>query len=153
MAKSRSAMLASCRSRDQGCCTRRRRAATAGCSAAIQKRKVETTSFRRERASRWSATDMAETAPNTARNWRKERFRKYTGPPVRPEAHLCIVESLPHGRGSDRSRDREGALSSRAGQFSRDASHADQVSEDDAFQGLRGGDPGIAAAAAHRHGL
>src|ERR1035438_8493661 len=37
--------------------------------------------------------------------------------------------------------------------FSRDASHADQVAEDHAFQGLRGGDAGVAAAAAHRHGL
>src|ERR1019366_3610762 len=36
---------------------------------------------------------------------------------------------------------------------SRDASHADQVAEDDAFQGLRGGDAGVAAPAAHRHGL
>ena len=45
-------MLISCSSSDQGCCTRRRRAATAGCSAAIQKRSVETTSFLRERSSR-----------------------------------------------------------------------------------------------------
>src|SRR5450759_905049 len=98
---------------------------------------------------------MAETAPNTARNWSKERFRKYTTPPFRTAA----LTPLPYGRGSDktrdscRSRDREGAVSSNAGQFSRDASHADQVAEDDAFQRLRGGDPGIAPAAAHGHGL
>src|ERR1035437_5468776 len=113
---------------------------------------------------------MAETAPNTARNWRKERFRKYTAPlpyAAKPEpdesmsstqrrredqrqrsvflcAYLCVlcVSAL-------------NAISALNGpfRFSRNPSHADQVSEDDAFQGLRGGDPGIAAAAAHRHGL
>ena len=43
IASSSSAMLTSCRISDQGCLMCRRRAATAGCSAATQKRSVETT--------------------------------------------------------------------------------------------------------------
>src|SRR4051812_14016665 len=81
IARIRSAMLASCRSSDQGCWIRRRRAATAGCSAAAQNRRVETTNLRRDRSNKYSATEIAEIDPNTARNWNSERFRKYTTPP------------------------------------------------------------------------
>src|SRR3954447_4721744 len=129
MASSRSAILSSCRSRDQGCCTRRRRAATAGCSAAIQKRSVDTTSFRRERSSRYSATDTAETVPNTARNWRNDKFRKYTALPFRaPDSKPRFL-------------------------LSSDASYTDQVSKNYTFQGLRSGNTGVAAASAHGSGL
>src|ERR1019366_5528457 len=182
MAKSRSAMLASCSTSDQGCCTLRRRAATAGCSAAIQKRSVETTSLRRDRSSRYSATDTAETAPKTAKNWSKERFRKYMrplqwhkapalciraklGPGVWPFLDACAAW-VGHASACQASvarpiRVKFGRPSCArmhkaepyATGVSRDASHADQVAEDHAFQGLRGGDAGVAAAAAHRHRL
>src|ERR1035438_3389468 len=130
-------------------------------------------------------------APNTARNWRKERFRKYmkslpSGARVESNASVTFpqrrrgagisaektenerCEIVPFGgRGwrTRRGRSRRAFSSLRfplrlrvsAGNWplraSRDASHADQVSENDAFQGLRGGHSGVAAAAAHRHGL
>src|ERR1019366_717723 len=120
---------------------------------------------------------MAETAPNTARNWRKERFRKYTAPlpyaaKPEPDESMSSTQRRRERRGRRREDQRQrsffaccylcvlcvsalNAISALNGpfRFSRNPSHADQVSEDDAFQGLRGGDPGIAAAAAHRHGL
>src|ERR1035437_8591170 len=85
---------------------------------------------------------MAEMTPNTARNWRKERFRKYMVPLFRPRRVPSIWGRCPTS-----------PLPSPRPRFSSDASHADQVSENDAFQGLRGGHSGVAAAAAHRHGL
>src|SRR5450759_3310316 len=104
---------------------------------------------------------MAETAPNTARNWRKERFRKYTMLPM--WGRLATCAAVDYRRRSDAS----AGVPSGSGrltigrslpscptiQVSRNASHADQVSEDDAFQGLRRGDPGIAAAAAQCHNM
>src|ERR1035437_544489 len=113
---------------------------------------------------------MAETAPKTARNWRKDRFRKYTRPlpyPVKSEPNRG-PSSTQRRRGAEISAEnhkktpmksktkwREGAgFASRSCsslrlslrlcvsalnspfRFSRDASHADQVSENDAFQGL-----------------
>src|ERR1019366_4745680 len=106
---------------------------------------------------------MAEIVPNTARNWRKERFRKYTRP--LPETSTrrrrwvgCRRWDKPPACPSERSSDVRASLGCTrqepyATGSSCDAPHADQVSEDDAFQGLRGGHPGVAAAAAHRHGL
>src|SRR5271157_1292249 len=125
---------------------------------------------------------MAETAPKTARNWRKERFRKYTtplqwhkapalciraklGPGIWPFLGACAAwvghASACQARVGRPIRAKLGrpsfARMHKAEPYatgpSRDASHADQVAEDDAFQGLRGGDAGITAAAAHRHGL
>src|ERR1035437_7791358 len=113
---------------------------------------------------------MAETAPNTARNWRKERFRKYTAPlpyaaKPEPDESMSSTQRRRERRGRRREDQRQrsvflcaylsvlcvsalnGPPPSPRPLSSRDASHADQVSEDDAFQGLRGGDPGIAAAA------
>src|ERR1019366_5297569 len=126
---------------------------------------------------------MAEIVPKTARNWRKERFRKYMSPfpySVNPEPIGKAIST--QRRRERRDKRREDKTSWRPGTesaspaysslrflcvlcvsalsgllthmlSSRDASHADQVAEDDAFQGLRGGDAGITAAAAHRHGL
>src|ERR1019366_7676411 len=116
---------------------------------------------------------MAEIVPKTARNWRKERFRKY----MRPFPYSVNPEPIGKAISPQRRRDAEvsaenalqdscslrlslrlcvsagnGILPSPCALFSRDASHADQVAEDDAFQGLRGGDAGVAAPAAHRHG-
>src|ERR1019366_2544603 len=126
---------------------------------------------------------MAEIVPKTARNWRKERFRKYMTPfpySVNPEpiGKAISTQRRRERRGSAEKTKRAGgreqnpplphillcaylcvlcvsALSSRLTHLcsSRDASHADHVAEDDAFQGLRGGDAGVATAAAHRHGL
>ena len=59
---------ASCSNSDHGWLMCLRRAATAGCSAATQKRSVETTCFRLDLSSRYSATLIAETDPKTARN-------------------------------------------------------------------------------------
>src|ERR1035441_8581109 len=92
---------------------------------------------------------MAEMTPNTARNWRRERFRKYTMPlpyAAKPELNGRMTSPQSH-------RDAEISAEKNENLFSSDASHADQVSENDAFQGLRGGHSGVAAAAAHRHGL
>src|ERR1039458_6976815 len=104
---------------------------------------------------------MAETAPNTARNWRKERFRKYTTPlpyPAEPEPIRRAIST--QRRRERRDRRREDKTSWRPGtesaspaysslrflcvlcvsalsgpfRFSRDASHADQVAEYHAFQ-------------------
>src|ERR1017187_7335087 len=119
---------------------------------------------------------MAEIVTNTARNWRKERFRKYTVPLFRPRhvpsmwGRLATCAAVGYRRrpaanagvrsGSGRLTTGRSLpscptspLPSARPLFSRDASHADQVSENDAFQGLRGGHSGVAAAAAHRHGL
>src|SRR5271165_5987406 len=70
-------MLANCRISDHGWLMWRRRAAADGCSAATQKRSVETICLLRERSRRYSATATAETAPNAASICRSERFRKY----------------------------------------------------------------------------
>src|SRR5262252_8819027 len=74
-------MLANCSSSDQGCWMRRRLATTEGCSAAAQKRKVEIICRRRERSSRYKATETAATAPKTARNCASDRLRKYMSLP------------------------------------------------------------------------
>jgi hypothetical protein len=67
---------------------RRRRATTEGCSAATQKRSVETTCRRRDRSRRYSAIETAATAPNTARNCASDRLRKYIGrSPLSDPAH------------------------------------------------------------------
>src|SRR5207244_8907431 len=73
--------------------------------------------------------DTAETVPNTARNCRKDRFRKYTVLPFRAPG--------PEPRSL----------------FSSDASYANQVSKNYTFQGLRSGNTGVAAASSHGRGL
>src|ERR1039458_841739 len=103
--------------------------------------------------------------PNTARNWRKERFRKYTIPLFRPRrvpsmwGRLATCAAVGYRRrpaanaGVPLPSCPTSPLPSPRPLSSSDASHADQVSENDAFQGLRGGHSGVAAAAAPPHGL
>src|SRR5579871_510039 len=171
MASSSRAMLTNCRINDQGCWMCFLRAATAGCSAATQKRSVETTCFRRDRSSRYSATLIAETDPKTARNWNSDKFKKYikTLGPRTPEPgaggqgpalqHLITAwEGLLERKHKPRPVHRcrlPGPRPPAPGPFlpSSYASHFDQVSEDYGFQGLRCGDTDVASAAAHGEGL
>src|SRR5260370_15787196 len=78
---------------------------------------------------------------SAATQWRNDRFRKYTLAPV-AHAPLRAASSL-HSTLL-----RPYAASPRP-LFSSDASYADQVSKNYAFQGLRGCHPGVAAAPAY----
>src|SRR2546425_9516226 len=105
---------------------RRRRAAIAGCSAATQKRSVETTCLRRERSSRYRAMAKAVIDAKTAANWKKERFRRYMG------TSLKDLDAETRRRGGKRGEhvlDFSGCFlrvsaSPRQRKASRDASHA-----------------------------
>src|SRR4051794_30732878 len=56
---------------------RLRRFAAGGCSAATQKRSVETIWRRRLRSSRYNATVSAVTDPKSTTNWPSVRFSRY----------------------------------------------------------------------------
>ena len=122
MASSSSAMLASCRISDQGCWMCLRRAATAGCSAATQKRSVETTCLRRERSSRYSATETAEMRAEDRQELEERQIQQIHVHPWR------MHPSCPSSPANLRPTPHMRPLSSC------DASHPDQVSEDHAFE-------------------
>src|SRR5580700_8828059 len=75
MASSSKAMPINCSSRERGCWIRLRRVTGAALPGSTQNRSVETTSFRRVRSSRYSATETAAIAPNATKNWPRLRLR------------------------------------------------------------------------------